>query len=145
MNALNVLRFVISNYHSFLNLVTIRVIFVITFTCVFVGQILSRIQNQNNAKLAAMKIFNLMETKPEIDSGSNGGVKPKIKGDTKFQNVHFSYPNKENGYILQGINMLVKKGEMIALLGPPGSGKSSLLSLIVRFFDPNFGNLVLQI
>lgn len=86
-----------------------------------------------------------METKPEIDSGSNGGVKPKLKGDTKVQNVHFSYPNKENGYILQGINIFIKKGEMIALLGPSGSGKSTLLSLIVRFFDPNFGNLVLQI
>jgi len=71
-----------------------------------------------------------------IDADSEEGTKkviPRFKGDIEFKNVWFAYNAKD--YVLKGINLEIKAGEMIGLVGHTGSGKSSLMSLLLRFYD----------
>lgn len=62
-----------------------------------------------------------------------------IQGEIIFNNVSFSYPTKVDVKILKNLNMSIKKGQTIALVGASGSGKSSIVSLIQRFYDVNEG------
>ena len=66
-------------------------------------------------------------------------LKPEIKGEISFENVNFEY-DKDNE-ILKDISFTVKKGETVAIVGPTGSGKSSLVHLLLRLYDYNSGSI----
>ena len=66
----------------------------------------------------------------------------KIDGDITFQNVNFSY--KDNGPSLKNLNLNIKQGETIALVGPTGSGKTTLVNLLLRFYNLNDGNIFIN-
>ncbi|WDV45295.1 ABC transporter ATP-binding protein [Clostridiaceae bacterium M8S5] len=70
---------------------------------------------------------------------TNEGLKPQIEGNIEFENVHFAY-NSENP-ILNGVTFDAKKGETVAILGPTGSGKSSLIHLLIRLYDYDKGSI----
>ncbi|VVC86230.1 multidrug resistance protein homolog 49-like [Leptidea sinapis] len=92
------------------------------------------------ARGAAASIFKLLARKPEIDSLSEGGIKPKrIVGDIALEDVQFSYPSRPNVKILQGLSLHIKAGECIALVGSSGCGKSTILQLLQRMYDPLVG------
>lgn len=57
-------------------------------------------------------------------------------------NVYFRYPSRKNVCVLQGINLVVERGQTLALVGPSGCGKSTIISLLQRFYDPDQGVLV---
>ena len=67
--------------------------------------------------------------------------KPKGNGAILFKNVHFSYPSRPDVEVLKGVSLEIKPGEHIAIVGSSGSGKSTLTALILRFYDPNKGNV----
>merc|ERR1712159_424039 len=82
---------------------------------------------------------------PPIDSSSSDGKKPrKVTGEIKFENVHFSYPSRPDQPICRGYNLTVKAGTTVALVGASGSGKSTVVSLIERFYDPSEGKVTLD-
>jgi len=103
-----------------------------------VGFILSMIQKGD---AAAERITKLLEEKRLPDTGMI--ELDHIRGEIRFENVYFSYPDS-NEYVLEDINIDVKPGEVIALVGATGSGKSTLVQLIPRFFDVTSGRITLD-
>ncbi|KAF2883638.1 hypothetical protein ILUMI_22510 [Ignelater luminosus] len=92
------------------------------------------------AKGAASKIFGIISSEPKINASKGNGIKPKkIDGNITFENVHFTYPSRSDVKILQGLNLTIKSGETVALVGSSGCGKSTCIQLIQRFYDPTSG------
>ncbi|OBS71074.1 hypothetical protein A6R68_00385, partial [Neotoma lepida] len=82
---------------------------------------------------------------PIIDCMSEDGYKlDRVKGEIEFHNVTFHYPSRPEVKILNNLNMVIKPGEMTALVGSSGSGKSTALQLIQRFYDPSEGMVTLD-
>lgn len=90
------------------------------------------------AMASTRRIFQLMDTKPVITEGEQG--LPEIVEQIKFQDVEFSYDNEKT--ILDNISLEIKKGETVGLVGPTGSGKSSLVKLLLRFYDIRKGRIL---
>lgn len=86
---------------------------------------------------AAERVFEILDSPPEVDDAPDAVPMPEIKGDVKFHDVHFGYDKGRE--ILHGIEIEVKAGEMIGLVGPSGAGKSTLINLLLRFYDPTQG------
>lgn len=88
------------------------------------------------------KIFEIMDAPIEVINGKlkyNGEYEEG--GTIEFKNVVFSYPTKKDVKVLKGVNLKILNGESLALVGASGSGKSSLISLILRFYDVSLGSL----
>ena len=90
------------------------------------------------AQVSANRIQALLETKPIITSPENGVTETKEQGLVEFDHVTFTYPDGEEP-ILRDISFTAKKGEMVAFIGSTGSGKSTLINLIPRFYDVTEG------
>ncbi|KAI6114229.1 ste6-like protein [Pisolithus sp. B1] len=94
---------------------------------------------------AAAKLFATIERVPDIDSASPDGLKPeKVVGEITLENVQFSYPTRPDVPILKGINITFEAGKAAALVGASGSGKSTIVSLVERFYDPLSGTVKLD-
>lgn len=93
---------------------------------------------------AAERIFEMLEVpiENEKENVNNKIEKFKIKGAIKFQDVSFYYENGQD--ILKNINLEIKPGEKIAIVGPTGSGKSTLVDLIARFYEPSSGRILID-
>jgi ATP-binding cassette, subfamily B, multidrug efflux pump len=92
-----------------------------------------------NATAYLERIFEMMDEKPIILSDPNAKELPQIKGKVEFENVVFGY--EENGKNLDHISFKVNPGESIAIVGPTGSGKTTIVSLLSRFYDINSGKI----
>ncbi|KAG8998635.1 GTPase-activating protein, partial [Tulasnella sp. 427] len=98
-----------------------------------------------NARAAAAKLYATIDRVPPIDSANEGGIRPdKIVGEIRFENVKFHYPSRPNVPILKGLNVTFQAGKTAALVGASGSGKSTVVSLVERFYDPIEGNVYLD-
>ncbi|NP_001137404.1 bile salt export pump isoform X1 [Canis lupus baileyi] len=96
-------------------------------------------------RAAATSIFHTIDRKPIIDCMSEDGYKlDRIKGEIEFHNVTFHYPSRPEVKILNNLSMVIKSGEMTAVVGSSGSGKSTALQLIQRFYDPSEGMVTLD-
>ena len=92
---------------------------------------------------ASLKRLNEITTNPIEVSKRNEGIIPEnIKGNILFKNVNFSYVT--NNQVLNDINLNIEYGEIIALVGPSGAGKSTIFSLILKFIEPNKGNIFID-
>ncbi|MFJ5716291.1 ABC transporter ATP-binding protein [Neobacillus sp. NPDC093127] len=89
------------------------------------------------------RVFEFLDEKYDIVDDPNARVCSNVKGDISFENVSFSYDKKEE-MVLKDIRLDVKKGETIALVGMSGGGKSTLVSLIPRFYDVTKGRITLD-
>lgn len=92
------------------------------------------------AQVSANRIQELLDQEPLIKNPQNGICNTKIKGEIEFDNVTFTYPDGEVP-VLKDISFKVKKGETIAFIGSTGSGKSTLINLIPRFYDVTEGSI----
>ena len=92
------------------------------------------------AQVSANRINEILVEEPIIQSPENGVKESKVKGEIEFNNVSFKYPDGEE-YILKNISFKAKKGETIAFIGSTGSGKSTLINLIPRFYDVTEGSI----
>jgi len=91
---------------------------------------------------AAERVFEVMDTPPEIRDGEGVEIMPDIEGSVTFDDVTFSY---EDGVkVLKDVSFDIKPGEMIALVGPTGAGKTTVVNLISRFYDAEKGHVLID-
>ena len=95
------------------------------------------------ASVSARRISEVLNTNSSIVSGAGVVVQEKDKGTVEFKSVSFKYPDADE-YILQNVNFKVKKGETIAFIGSTGSGKSTLINLVPRFYDVTEGEVLVD-
>ncbi|HEX3021159.1 MAG TPA: ABC transporter ATP-binding protein, partial [Lachnospiraceae bacterium] len=101
---------------------------------------LSNFYNQLITNIAgAERIFEIMDTKPDITDSKDVKELPDIKGDIRFEHVTFAYD--EDTVVLDDVSFSVKAGETIALVGPTGAGKTTIVNLISRFYDIQKGDI----
>jgi ATP-binding cassette subfamily B protein len=92
---------------------------------------------------SAERVFEILDRPPLIASA--GGLTPALsRGQVKFESVHFAYPARPGLPVLQGIDLSLAEGEVVALVGPSGAGKSTIAALLARFYDPTAGRILLD-
>lgn len=94
---------------------------------------------------AAFKMFETIKRKPEIDScDTKGMVLDDIHGDIELRDIYFSYPTRPNEQIFHGLTVSIPSGTTTALVGQSRSGKSTVICLIERFYDPQAGEVLID-
>ncbi|XP_069585914.1 ATP-binding cassette sub-family B member 5-like [Ranitomeya imitator] len=116
------------------------VFFSVVISSYCLGQAFSHLEAFSIARGAAYGIFHVIDERSAINSFSIEGYKPDtIKGDVEFKNIHFCYPSRPNVPVLNGLNVKVKSGQTVALVGQSGCGKSTTVQLLQRLYDPQEG------
>lgn len=96
-------------------------------------------------QVSAFKIFQTIRRKPDIDPyNMNGEVPNDINGDVELRDVHFGYPSRPDEKIFNGFSLTVPSGTTLALVGGSGSGKSTVINLVERFYDPQAGQVLID-
>ncbi len=93
--------------------------------------------------VSAKRINEVLETKPKILDGSVTESQEGVAGEIEFRNVSFKYPDAED-YVLHDVSFKVSKGETVAFIGSTGSGKSTLINLVPRFYDVTEGQVLVD-
>ena len=91
---------------------------------------------------AADSVFEVIDEKPEIDEGHQ--LLGNIQGGITFEGVEFKYRDDDDAPVLHDIDFAIKPGERVALVGSSGSGKSTITSLILRFYKPQRGRIMID-
>jgi ATP-binding cassette, subfamily B, multidrug efflux pump len=101
---------------------------------------LSNLMNTFQSAIAgAERVFEIMDERPDLEDKEDAIRIDSLKGDVEFSNVHFSY--EDGKPILKNIDFKARKGEKIALVGPTGSGKTTIINLLMRFYDIDSGEI----
>ncbi|KAF8945465.1 Multidrug resistance protein 1 [Haplosporangium gracile] len=110
-----------------------------------IGNVGPNIASFGKAQAAAHTIFHTIDRVPAIDSFDPSGLKPEnLQGHIVVKNVNFAYPSRPNVPILKEMNIEVKPGQTVALVGHSGSGKSTIIGLVERFYDPSSGIITID-
>ncbi|WP_053231370.1 ABC transporter ATP-binding protein [Sandaracinus amylolyticus] len=92
---------------------------------------------------AAERVFELLDRTPAM--APKGGLAPReARGELRFESVRFAYPARPDAPVLEGMELVVAPGEIVALVGPSGAGKSTIASLVARLYDPSEGRVRLD-
>ena len=92
-----------------------------------------------NALACAGRIFELIDEEPQIPEAENAKVLENAQGNVKLENIYFSYvPEKK---LIENFNLEVKPGQRVAIVGPTGCGKTTVINLLMRFYDVNSGSI----
>ncbi|XP_011005954.1 PREDICTED: ABC transporter B family member 4-like [Populus euphratica] len=98
-----------------------------------------------SGQAAAYKMFEAINRKPDIDaSDTRGKILNDIRGDIELRDVYFNYPARPDEQIFSGFSLFIPSGSTAALVGQSGSGKSTVISLIERFYDPQAGEVLID-
>ncbi|MBQ7706325.1 MAG: ABC transporter ATP-binding protein [Lachnospiraceae bacterium] len=103
------------------------------------NEISNVITELQNAIACAGRVFELVDEPGEISEIKNAKILEKASGEIKIDNVSFSYTEEKK--LIQNLNLLVKPGMRVAIVGPTGCGKSTLINLLMRFYDVNSGSI----
>ncbi len=95
------------------------------------------------AGASALRVFELLDEPVEVTDAPDATELPSVSGRVEFRDVHFRYPGSTNE-TLRGISFTVEPGQTVAILGTTGSGKSTLVNLLPRFYDPTGGEVLLD-
>ncbi|MGO4110758.1 ABC transporter ATP-binding protein [Paenibacillus sp. YAF4_2] len=101
--------------------------------------VVNQLSNLETARVSAERVFILMD-QPGVEV--EPGTMERYKGEVKFEDVSFAY--KKDEYVLKNITFSARQGETVALVGHTGSGKSSIMNLLFRFYDSNEGSIVID-
>lgn len=95
-----------------------------------------------NALACASRLFELIEEEPQIPEPANAVELADVKGSVELNDVSFSYvPDRK---LIEGLNLSVKPGQRIAIVGPTGCGKTTIINLLMRFYDVNSGSITVE-
>lgn len=126
-------------------------LFAILFGAMHAGTAFSMGPDIGKAQLAATKIFNIIEYPSKINAIQMDREKSvkrldkdSVKGKIEFRDVWFRYPTRKNEFVLRGLSMVINPNESVALVGESGCGKSTFVNLLMRFYDPDFGEILLD-
>ena len=109
------------------------------------GEIAPNLQAFTLALSACAKIYETIDRVPKIDIYSDEGDCPKqVDGVLEFRNVNFIYPSRPEVQVLEKVNLLIPHGKTTALVGASGSGKSTIVGLAERWYDPVEGEVLLD-
>lgn len=110
------------------------------------GRPFNELANQYNALLSAIagaeRVFEIIDQEPEPKDTNDAYILNNVKGEVIFENVNFSY--EENNPILKNISLAAKPGQTIALVGPTGAGKTTIINLLTRFYDIQSGTITID-
>jgi ATP-binding cassette subfamily B protein len=127
-----------------------RFVLYTAFVAGAMGQFADLYSQVQKAVGATQRVRELLQEQPEFPvlrpeaSAQTPTAMPTLRGEVEFRNVHFRYPSRPEVEVLKGISFAVKPGEKIALVGPSGSGKSTIISLLLRFYDPQPGEILMD-
>ncbi|CAI4225548.1 unnamed protein product [Auanema sp. JU1783] len=117
-----------------------RVVLLTQFGANFFSQLIASVTDFSKARVAAESVMGIIKEAPvDMDNLSEEGLRPKLQGTLQLHNVHFRYPSRPVVPILKGVDIRVDAGASIALVGPSGSGKSSIIGLFQRMYSPTDG------
>lgn len=103
------------------------------------NEISSVVTELQNAIACAARVFELIEEEPELPDKADATELENVKGSVEINNLYFSYnPDRE---LLKNVNINVEPGKTVAIVGPTGCGKTTLINLLMRFYDPNSGTI----
>lgn len=105
------------------------------------GQIAQGMTNMQTASASAQRIFDFIESEELSDESGKSSEAPEVKGNVSFENVRFSYPDTPDKVIIKNFSAEVKAGQKVAIVGPTGAGKTTMVNLLMRFFEINSGSI----
>jgi len=107
-----------------------------------VNNVATIVNSVQQSLIGARRVFEILDAPIEVKSAPTAVRRPKLKGEVTFENVSFAYVGAEA--VVRDIDLTVKPGECVAILGATGAGKSVLMSLVPRFFDPTAGRVLID-
>ncbi|KAJ0230762.1 ABC transporter type 1, partial [Hirschfeldia incana] len=132
-------------YHGAKGGIIYAVVVCITFGGTSLGRSLSNLKYFSEAVVAGKRIYKVIKRVPHIDSDSlEGQTLEEIKGEVQFKHVKFMYPSRPETPIFDDLCLRVPPGKTVALVGGSGSGKSTVISLLQRFYDPTAGEILID-
>ncbi|CDP05477.1 unnamed protein product [Coffea canephora] len=122
-----------------------QVFYGLTMAAIAISQSSKLSPDSSKARSGAASIFALLDLNSPIDSSKTSGITlDNVKGEILFQHVSFKYPNRPDVQILKDLCLAIESCQTLALVGDSGSGKSSVISLLQRFYDPDSGEITLD-
>lgn len=107
-----------------------------------VNNVAAIVNSAQQSLIGARRVFEILDAPIEVKSVPDAVRRPKLRGEVRFENVSFTYDGAEA--VVRDIDLAVERGECVAILGATGAGKSVLMSLVPRFFDPTAGRVMID-
>lgn len=107
-------------------------------------QLAQGMTNLQTSSAAATRIFDLLESKELEDESTLEKLDKNVQGNIEFSHVHFSYPDNKEKTIIKDFSATVKSGEKVAIVGPTGAGKTTMVNLLMKFYDIDSGDILID-
>ena len=107
-------------------------------------QMAQGLTNMQTASASAHRIFDFLEAEEMPDESEKTKQLTEVKGSVTFDHVRFSYPDNPDRVIISDFSAQVKPGQKVAIVGPTGAGKTTMVNLLMRFFDTNSGKITID-
>ena len=107
-------------------------------------QIAQGMTNMQTASASAHRIFDFLDSPELSDESAKPAGTPEVKGAVRFEHVRFSYPDTPDKIIIKDFSAEVRPGQKVAIVGPTGAGKTTMVNLLMRFFEVNSGSILID-
>lgn len=136
-------KFIEAGYCDFIGIM--KAVTGLLFAGITLGNISALAPDASAAKVAATKIFRLLDRQTEIDpTDPSGTTADSVRGDVELKDVKFEYPTRPDVAVLRGLSLSATSGKTVALVGQSGCGKSTVVSLLERFYDVRSGSIAVD-